>query len=685
MLAYSQSVASTSTTRAADPFNSRDADVVLLSSDGVEFRVHKKLIRLGSRVLSELIPLAQPPPPSSSSPSRHHRKQRPVLHLADSSDVLDLFLRFLYPIPEPPTTLNDVYPLLELATKYGAPSVAARMRPHLLRPDHLAADPYVIYALAVYAGMPDIAAVAARHTLPHPIPSTLKLTEMAEGSALVRLLAYRRRCEAAAKSVVAAVADDDRVPWWIQMQWRRLCFLGQCWECAKLLPARHLKWDKLACGSLLVPEYWVRYMAGVREALGERLDAGVARDARLMRPALESAVRCSTCAGRAWWDLEEFAGILADAIEEAIYSVKLSSAVDEDEYMHADASAMMKVPKTNYLWASDRVVWPLFDYYFNVWSKRKVVEEDSECLITEVNHRTGLDHDTFYLARHISRASSVQPVDSMGNPLLPLMTIFPVPGHHAPPLQLVAHSAHLRGLQWIPVPYAQPGATPKDGTPPTTPSDRGRNGQKEPPVIPLVPSHGLDPTCILRVSSQGRRGVPLSKIDMRWMDDKPNEHGTVYRESLVHIDAVRAVVDSPDWCVCHLVPGPTVRIAGIGAEWPGTFVEQPGYPARKEVGSGSECFTFGKLCQLVVGHFLTWWTNEVHILYAHGHLFLRFCSFQQESRAEKMRTSGIRLERFPLVLGPGTMPLENLVLVAIRRRHIALGVYEWLPEIEVAP
>ena len=48
-----------------------------------------------------------------------------------------------------------------------------------------------------------------------------------------------------------------------------------------------------------------------------------------------------------------------------------------------------------------------------------------------------------------------------------------------------------------------------------------------------------------------------------------------------------------------------------------------------------------------------------------------------------MRTTGIRLERLPFVIGPGTIPLENLVLVAIRRRHIALGVYEWLPELEV--
>ncbi|KAI1790064.1 hypothetical protein LXA43DRAFT_891664 [Ganoderma leucocontextum] len=377
MLAYSQSV--TSTTRAGDPFNCRDADIILLSSDGMEFKVHKKLIRLGSQVLSELIPLAQPPPPPPS-PARRHGKQRPVLSLADTGDVLDLFLRFIYPIPEPQITLNEVYPLLELATKYGAPSVASRMRPYLLRPDHLEADPYVIYALATFAGIDDIAAVAARCTLAHPIPSTLKLTEMAEGSALVRLLEYRRKCVAAAVSV-ARIADDH-VPWWIQMQWRRFCFLGQCWECAKLLPGRRLKWERMACGSLQVPEYWVQYMAGVGAALVERLEPGVAREARLVRPVLESAMRCSKCVEKAWWDMDEFAGILADAIEEAIYSVTFSSVVDDDECVHADASAMAKVPKTNYLWASDRAVWPLFDYFYEVYSKR-VVEEDTSSIILD--------------------------------------------------------------------------------------------------------------------------------------------------------------------------------------------------------------------------------------------------------------------------------------------------------------
>ncbi|EJF59655.1 hypothetical protein BD309DRAFT_492868 [Dichomitus squalens] len=384
MLAYSQSSSSTRTSRASHPFDCRDADIVLRSSDGVEFLVHKRLLRIASRVLTQLIPLARMPPPSSSS-GRRHKKERPVLDLADSSENLDLFLRFIYPILEPSIMLNEVYTILELSTKYDAPSVAQRMRPHLLRPDHLEADPYVIYALATYAHMQDIAAVAARHTLSHPIPPTLKLTEMAEGTDLVRLLEYRKKCVAAAVSVTRIA--DDNVPWWVQLQWRRFCFLSECWECAKLLPGRSLKWHRTACGTVRVPDYWVEYMAAAGAALVEKLDPKVAKDRRLLQPAIECAMRCSKCAAAAWKDVEDFAEILAAAVEEAVCSVKFPVQGDEDEYARDDINALMMPPKTNYLSASDRPVWPMFDYFWDTWRKR-IPEEDTTSVILEDDDHT---------------------------------------------------------------------------------------------------------------------------------------------------------------------------------------------------------------------------------------------------------------------------------------------------------
>ncbi|KAI1790063.1 hypothetical protein LXA43DRAFT_529814 [Ganoderma leucocontextum] len=275
----------------------------------------------------------------------------------------------------------------------------------------------------------------------------------------------------------------------------------------------------------------------------------------------------------------------------------------------------------------------------------------------EVNLHTRLDRDSSHRERHTSQPTSpVQPRDAKGNPLLPLMTVFPATGYLAPHLQPVVKATRPQAVRWIPV------AVPLSSI--STQPSGGSDGKHKPPVNPLIPITDLDPGCILHVRSRGRRGIPLSEINVAWVEQEPNEHGVVYREGLVGLGAVRGVVDYPDWCVCHLVRGPTVRIAGIGAEWRGSFVEQPGYPVQKQ---GSECFTFGKLFQLVVEHFLTWWINE------------------KESRAKRISEEVRQLERLrvPLVPGPGTIPLENVVLVAIRRRHIALGVYEWSPEIEV--
>ncbi|KAI0752896.1 hypothetical protein C8Q80DRAFT_1267366 [Daedaleopsis nitida] len=367
--------------RACAPFNSKDADVVLRSSDSVDFKVHKHTVSLASPVLAALIHHAPRPPPPPSGSRRHRR--RPVVSLSEPSEFLEIFLRFVYPVPEPPVTLHDLATLLELAAKYDSPSVVSRVRLHLQRSDFLEADPLQVYALASFARMDDVVRVAARHTLSRPIPPSDKLTDvhLLSGTALVRLLDYRTQCVRAAVKV--ARISEDAVPWWVQLQWRRLCFLSECgWECTKL-PRRSLKWHKTLHERVDVPQYWVDYMNSVGAALRERLDPSVARDPRLVRPAVEQATQCAKCASKAHWDVEEFARILEEAVEEAISSVELGGDC-ADEY-DEDSRALVPTTKTNYLLPCDRVVWPLFDYFFNVYSKRQWLdqpyddEDDFDC------------------------------------------------------------------------------------------------------------------------------------------------------------------------------------------------------------------------------------------------------------------------------------------------------------------
>ena len=122
-----------------------------------------------------------------------------------------------------------------------------------------------------------------------------------------------------------------------------------------------------------VPEYWIEYMNAVSAALVERLDPAVARDKELRRQAAEKAAAgCRRCAEKVVWDLEEFGGILEDAIQEAIagvghlYHVFLEGVADivleqvdlaigtqPNEYEDDDRPALVPTTKTNYLLPCD--------------------------------------------------------------------------------------------------------------------------------------------------------------------------------------------------------------------------------------------------------------------------------------------------------------------------------------------
>ena len=62
-------------------------------------------------------------------------------------------------------------------------------------------------------------------------------------------------------------------------------------------------------------------MDAVGAALCEHLDPGVARTQTLVQPAVEKAMRCQKCARKVFWDMEKFARILEEAVEEAISAV----------------------------------------------------------------------------------------------------------------------------------------------------------------------------------------------------------------------------------------------------------------------------------------------------------------------------------------------------------------------------
>ncbi|KAI0820765.1 hypothetical protein BC628DRAFT_1395248 [Trametes gibbosa] len=141
-------------TRAAEaPFDRDDADLIVRSSDKVDFRVHRLILSLASSLFSSMLSLPQPP---GTVP------EKPVVDVLEDGTVMDAFLRVLYPIPDPEVhSLSSINQVLAAGMKYDAPAVVASMRRALTQPRIMEDNPLRVFAIACYYGMEQEAKAAA--------------------------------------------------------------------------------------------------------------------------------------------------------------------------------------------------------------------------------------------------------------------------------------------------------------------------------------------------------------------------------------------------------------------------------------------------------------------------------------------------------------------------------------------
>ncbi|KAH7921218.1 hypothetical protein BV22DRAFT_1019767 [Leucogyrophana mollusca] len=184
---------------AGSPFDHPDADVILRSSDNVDFRVFKLMLSLTSPVFKDMFSLPQPPRANSELLPLG----LPVIPVTETSSVLENLLLYCYPggVPQA-SNLESASAILEAATKYEMGSVLPLIGNTLLRFAEL--DPLSTYAIFSRYGWRKEMQVAASHALKlgglgRPsqfVPELEKIT----GGDYHRLLAYHYACGAAAQN-----------------------------------------------------------------------------------------------------------------------------------------------------------------------------------------------------------------------------------------------------------------------------------------------------------------------------------------------------------------------------------------------------------------------------------------------------------------------------------------------------
>ncbi|KAJ7772272.1 hypothetical protein B0H16DRAFT_1512929 [Mycena metata] len=177
------------------PFQGPAGDVILRSSDGIDFYVYRIVLSLASPIFEHMFSSSQPHSESDTLP---------VVSMAESAIILDRSLRFFYPGAEPViASVDQLCDILELLVGKYDMQFLAPLGKGFLR-GYIDDEPLACLAVAVSRGWQDIARTVARKCLSLPLfTPTYKLPDVwkyAPAAAYYHLLQYHYRCGEAARA-----------------------------------------------------------------------------------------------------------------------------------------------------------------------------------------------------------------------------------------------------------------------------------------------------------------------------------------------------------------------------------------------------------------------------------------------------------------------------------------------------
>ncbi|KIJ65518.1 hypothetical protein HYDPIDRAFT_39453 [Hydnomerulius pinastri MD-312] len=157
-------------TYAATPFDHAKADIILRSSDNINFRIFKLFLSLASPFFETLFDIPQP---IEESEEQEMKDGLPVIPVSEDSKTLDALLRFCYPctLADDPNfeDLRDVVSVLEAAKKYSLDAIEKKAAQAVSNPKLLEAEPLRCFAIAHHGQLREETILAAKYTLRQPL------------------------------------------------------------------------------------------------------------------------------------------------------------------------------------------------------------------------------------------------------------------------------------------------------------------------------------------------------------------------------------------------------------------------------------------------------------------------------------------------------------------------------------
>ncbi|KAI0954736.1 hypothetical protein AcW1_006530 [Taiwanofungus camphoratus] len=296
-------------TDAPPPFDKPAADIILRSSDLVDFRVRKCILAEASPFFESMFNLPQPV--TSTLRSAGNKDGLSVITMPEDSSTLDKLLRICYPVRNPKIQdIDELRPLLDAAIKYDVTEASDVAKGLLCA--FAETTPLRAYAISLQCKLERETRIAARCFLNYPIVEDECATELEEvsGAAYHRLLRYHRRCGQVASKITSEL-HWIRTYHWVFMD-------GDCsckTDSVILYSWRHLSTKK----------WWEDDMRGrTARLLAERPSGKALLTPEYMKEAEEGAMSCDHC--KSWArdsQLRAFTQIFAEEVDKATSKIEL--------------------------------------------------------------------------------------------------------------------------------------------------------------------------------------------------------------------------------------------------------------------------------------------------------------------------------------------------------------------------
>ncbi|KAI6001109.1 hypothetical protein F5J12DRAFT_251464 [Pisolithus orientalis] len=314
--------ASTEPSCAPPPFDHVKADVILRSSDDVDFRVFKLFLSLASPFFETLFDLPQPS--DEMSTDVEFKDGLPVVPVSEDSKTLDPLLRFCYPctLSEDPVLddFRDVVNVLEAAKKYSLDGIERTVCKSLFNPKILETNPLRCFAIACRARMQNECALAAKYALREPlVPMWFEEIELITASELLLLLTYHKKCGDAIQTlkgdyswITAEYRQWNATPWLFG-----LTSGGSYCGCTRSTSGRFILNGQASV------QWWETFMDSTFVDLRDKLCAETVR--QNVEKAIQTARQrnCGYCSPAVSGGMREFGNLFINKVEELISQVEL--------------------------------------------------------------------------------------------------------------------------------------------------------------------------------------------------------------------------------------------------------------------------------------------------------------------------------------------------------------------------